>query len=108
MLKSPMSQATTLSCIWPVCRTIPLGDLNAELTYDINHHASVRLATLAKQAGVKRFIFSSSCSNYGAGGEDLLNEESPFNPVTPYGDLKGTCGTGCRKAGQRSLQPRPF
>ena len=66
----------------------PLGDLNAGLTYEINHQASVRLAELAKQAGVRRFIFSSSCSNYGAGGEDLLNEESPFNPVTPYGTSK--------------------
>jgi nucleoside-diphosphate-sugar epimerase len=66
----------------------PLGDLNPDLTYDINHRASVRLAELAKRAGVPRFIFSSSCSNYGAGGEDLLNEHSPFNPVTPYGISK--------------------
>src|ERR1051326_8385895 len=44
----------------------PLGDLNPELTYDINHRASTRLATLAKAAGVKRFVFSSSCSTYGA------------------------------------------
>ena len=66
----------------------PLGDLNPTLTYEINHLASVRLATLAKEAGVARFIFSSSCSNYGAGGEDLLNEESSFNPVTPYGVSK--------------------
>jgi nucleoside-diphosphate-sugar epimerase len=66
----------------------PLGDLNPELTYDINHRASVRLAELAKKAGVPRFIFSSSCSNYGAGGEDLLTEESAFNPVTPYGISK--------------------
>jgi nucleoside-diphosphate-sugar epimerase len=66
----------------------PLGDLNPELTYEINHLASIRLAELAKRAGVKRFIFSSSCSNYGAGGEDLLNEESPFNPITPYGISK--------------------
>ena len=66
----------------------PLGDLNPELTYEINHVASVRLAKLAKEAGVKRFIFSSSCSNYGAGGEDLLTEESAFNPVTPYGQSK--------------------
>jgi nucleoside-diphosphate-sugar epimerase len=63
----------------------PLGDLNPNLTYEINHLASVRLAELAKQAGVRRFVFSSSCSNYGAGGEDLLNEGSAFNPVTPYG-----------------------
>ena len=66
----------------------PLGDLNPALTYDINHLASVRLAELSKKAGVERFIFSSSCSNYGAGGEDLLNEQSPFNPVTPYGISK--------------------
>lgn len=66
----------------------PLGDLNPRLTYEINHLASVRLAGLAKQAGVERFIFSSSCSNYGAGGEDMLNEESAFNPVTPYGESK--------------------
>ena len=66
----------------------PLGDLNPDLTYEINHLASVRLANLAKEAGVPRFIFSSSCSNYGAGGEDLLNEQSGFNPVTPYGVSK--------------------
>ncbi|MGF1494867.1 MAG: NAD-dependent epimerase/dehydratase family protein [Microcoleaceae cyanobacterium] len=66
----------------------PLGNLNPELTYEINHRASVRLAQLAKQVGVPRFVFSSSCSNYGAGGEDLLNENSAFNPVTPYGRSK--------------------
>lgn len=66
----------------------PLGDLNPELTYEINHLASVRLATLAKEAGVQRFVFSSSCSNYGAGGMDMLTEESAFNPVTPYGISK--------------------
>jgi nucleoside-diphosphate-sugar epimerase len=66
----------------------PLGNLNPNLTYEINHQASVRIAELAKQAGVSRYIFSSSCSNYGAGGEDLLNEESAFNPVTPYGESK--------------------
>ena len=62
----------------------PLGDLNPELTYDINYRASVRLAELSKEAGVPRFLFSSSCSAYGAGGDDMLTEESPFNPVTPY------------------------
>ncbi|MGB3404640.1 MAG: SDR family oxidoreductase [Microcoleaceae cyanobacterium] len=66
----------------------PLGNLNPDLTFEINHRASVRLAKLAKEAGVPRFVFSSSCSNYGAGGEDLLNESSAFNPVTPYGQSK--------------------
>lgn len=66
----------------------PLGDLNPECTFDINHRASVRLAGLAKRVGVPRFIFSSSCSNYGAGGQDMLDESAPFNPVTPYGVSK--------------------
>ena len=50
----------------------PLGNLDADLTYDINHRASVRLAELARVAGVKRFVFSSSCSTYGAAGEAIL------------------------------------
>ena len=66
----------------------PLGDLDPELTYAINHLASVRLASLAKQAGVSRFVFASSCSNYGAAGDAPVNEESELNPVTPYGESK--------------------
>jgi len=66
----------------------PLGDLNPELTYDINYRASVRLAEMAKSMGIERFIFSSSCSNYGAGVNDWLDETSAFNPVTPYGRSK--------------------
>jgi nucleoside-diphosphate-sugar epimerase len=66
----------------------PLGDLNPEVTYDINHRGSVRLATLAKEAGVSRFVFASSCSNYGAAGDAPVNGESDLNPVTPYGESK--------------------
>jgi nucleoside-diphosphate-sugar epimerase len=66
----------------------PLGDYQPSLTTDINQKASIRLAELAKRAGIKRFIFASSCSNYGASGNDFLNESSPFNPVTPYGRSK--------------------
>lgn len=66
----------------------PLSDLDPGLTYAINHLASVRLATLAKQAGVPRFIFSSSCSLYGAAGDDFLDETAGFNPVTAYGESK--------------------
>jgi nucleoside-diphosphate-sugar epimerase len=66
----------------------PLGDLDADLTYGINHRATVRLAELSKAAGVKRFVFSSSCSTYGAAGDDFNNETAPLNPVTPYGQSK--------------------
>jgi len=66
----------------------PLGDLDPECTYGINYRASVRLAELAKAAGVPRFLFSSSCSLYGVGGDELLKEAAAFNPVTPYGTSK--------------------
>ena len=66
----------------------PVGDLNPAATYDINHHAATRLAKLAKAAGVPRFLFSSSCSLYGAAGNDALDESAAFNPVTPYGESK--------------------
>lgn len=66
----------------------PLGDLAPQTTYAINHEASVRLARLAKAAGVPRFVFSSSCSNYGAAGDSFLDESAGFNPVTPYAESK--------------------
>lgn len=66
----------------------PLGNLDPDLTYAINHQAALHLARCAKAAGVPRFLFSSSCSTYGAAGDDLLDEQAAFNPVTPYGHSK--------------------
>jgi nucleoside-diphosphate-sugar epimerase len=66
----------------------PLGDFDPELTHDINHRATLHLARLARDARVPRFLFSSSCSNYGASEDRLLDEEAAFNPVTPYGVSK--------------------
>ncbi len=66
----------------------PLGNVDPEITYDINERASVRIAEQAREAGVRRFVFASSCSLYGAGSGDLLTEDAAFNPVTPYGESK--------------------
>jgi nucleoside-diphosphate-sugar epimerase len=66
----------------------PLGNLRPGLTDDINHRASVRLAELAKKAGAKRFVFASSCSNYGQAGEGMIDETGTLNPVTAYGESK--------------------
>jgi len=66
----------------------PMGDLNPEITYSINQDASIRLAQLSKQAGVKKFLFSSSCSIYGKGVNNDLNEIAPVNPLTAYATSK--------------------
>ena len=67
----------------------PLGSLAPEITYDINHHASTRLARLAKDAGVGRFVYASTCSVYGAqSGDELVDEDAPLKPVTPYAESK--------------------
>ena len=67
----------------------PLGDLDPDLTYDVNHRSTIRLAKAAKAAGVTRFLFSSSCSLYGAGTDDApLDEDAGFAPITPYGESK--------------------
>ena len=67
----------------------PVGDLDPDITYDVNHRATVRLARAAKAAGARRFLFSSSCSLYGAAtGDHALTETAAFNPVTPYGHSK--------------------
>jgi nucleoside-diphosphate-sugar epimerase len=67
----------------------PLGNLDPQLTYAVNHHGTVRLAQAAKAAGATRFLFSSSCSLYGAGDDQApLDEQAAFAPVTPYGESK--------------------
>lgn len=79
----------------------PTGQLSPNITYEINHKGSVHLATLAKQAGVRRFVYTSSCSVYGI-AEGELNEESPVNPQTTYAicktmvekDVKGMADDG--------------
>lgn len=66
----------------------PLGENRPEITYQINHHGSVNLARLAKEAGVRRFVYASSCSVYGVGTGDFLTEEDPVNPQTAYAKCK--------------------
>jgi len=66
----------------------PLGNYNPELTDEINHRATVRLAEVAREAGVRHFIFSSTCSNYGVAGDAFNDENSSFNPYTPYARAK--------------------
>ena len=84
----------------------PVGDLNPESTYEINLNATVRLATLAKQAGVKRFLLSSSCSLYGAASpEDILDENAPSRPVTPYAVSKVRSEEAISKLADASFCP---
>ena len=83
----------------------PVGHLNPEATYSVNAHGAAHMAAVAKQAGVTRFLFASSCSLYGAAGEAPVTEESPFNPVTPYGESKVMAEQLISALGRRRLQP---
>jgi nucleoside-diphosphate-sugar epimerase len=75
----------------------PAGQLSPNITYDINHKGSVRLAKLAKEAGVRRFVYMSSCSVYGVATAGDVTEESPVNPQTAYAE--------CKTLVERDLQP---
>jgi nucleoside-diphosphate-sugar epimerase len=84
----------------------PLGDLNTDWTYDINFTASVRLAELAREAGVRRYLYASSCSMYGASGsEDILTEEAPLRPITPYATSKVRTEEGVSKLADGDFSP---
>jgi nucleoside-diphosphate-sugar epimerase len=83
----------------------PLGYFNPEATLQINHQASIRLAKIVKKAGVKRYIFSSSCSVYGAAGTDAVDESSKPNPVTPYGISKLNAERDISKIADSNFSP---
>lgn len=87
----------------------PTGELAPNITYDINHKGSVRLAQLAKETGVRRFIYMSSCSVYGvANGSSPVTEESPLNPQTAYAVCKTLCERDIRPLADRSFSPAFF
>jgi len=83
----------------------PVGNLNPDCTYDINHRGTVRVAELAKQAGVSRFLYSSSCSLYGAQGDELLDETADFDPLTPYGETKASSESDLSKMADDHFSP---
>ncbi|HBE67612.1 MAG TPA: NAD-dependent dehydratase [Planctomycetaceae bacterium] len=83
----------------------PLGNLDERLTDEINCLASVRLAELAAKAGVERFLFSSSCSTYGAAGDALLAEDATLNPVTAYGHSKVEAEAGILALASDTFSP---
>lgn len=83
----------------------PLGDLDPGLTEAINHDASIRLASLARSAGVSRFVFASSCSLYGAAGSDFVGEDAPLRPLTPYGLSKVNVETALSEMADDGFSP---
>jgi nucleoside-diphosphate-sugar epimerase len=84
----------------------PLGDLHPEWTHEINHRASVELARMAREAGVKRFLYASSCSMYGAaGGDDILTEKAPLHPLTAYAVSKVRTEEDIAKLADASFSP---
>jgi len=91
---------------WAALSNDPLGNLNPDLTYAINHRGSVRLAEVAKAAGVKRFVFASSCSNYGGGGnDDYKIETSELDPLTAYAKSKVLTEQDVRELADENFSP---
>src|SRR5687768_17417059 len=83
----------------------PIGHLNPEATYGVNGHGAVHVARTAKAAGVSRFLFSSSCSLYGAAGDKPVDESGRFNPVTPYGQSKVMAEGGLSELADDDFSP---
>jgi nucleoside-diphosphate-sugar epimerase len=83
----------------------PIGHLNPEATYEVNAHGAVHMAKMAKMAGVRRFLFSSSCSLYGAAGDKPVDETGRFNPVTPYGESKALAEEGLAELADDDFSP---
>ena len=84
----------------------PLGNLDPALTHAINTDATLRFARLARDAGVKRFVFSSSCSIYGAaGGDELVDEDAPMRPVTAYAESKVRVEDGLHELADDDFSP---
>jgi nucleoside-diphosphate-sugar epimerase len=84
----------------------PTGELAPDITYEINHKGSLRLAVLAKKAGVRRLIYMSSCSVYGVNNGDApVTEESPVNPQTAYAECKILCERDIRPLADGSFSP---
>jgi nucleoside-diphosphate-sugar epimerase len=83
----------------------PVGHLNPKLTFDINHKGTMHLAALAKKAGVKRFVYASSCSVYGASTGEPTKETDPVNPLTPYAECKLLCEQDFHKLADSKFSP---
>src|SRR3954451_18563625 len=83
----------------------PLGQLLPDITYEINHRGTVRMAELAKSAGVPRFVYASSCSVYGVADEDIVDETSQVNPQTAYAVCKTLVERDLRPLADDSFSP---